>query len=168
MLVPALLYKEELLKKFSAEMYSDRYFYYVGWRGEHTLPQIDDRSNHYIWAIVDQNDPIGYFAYAIDFDTSCAYNFGLYSFAEDQSIMRNASILGRDVFNKLEELVNSYHRVSWRVIGGNPVINSYDSFCVRCEYKGFKVTRVELHDVCKDPQGNYRDEIIYEIINKEK
>jgi hypothetical protein len=45
------------------------------------------------------------------------------------------------------------------MIGGNPVKRHYDKFCAK--HNG---NRVVLHDVCKDENGNYRDEYIYEII----
>jgi hypothetical protein len=59
------------------------------------------------------------------------------------------------------ELVNKHRRIEWRMIGGNPVQRHYDHFI-----KHFHGSRVVLHDVCKDGEGKYRDEYIYEILNK--
>lgn len=167
MLVPAICYKEELLRKFAKEIYTERYFFYTGYGHSHNLPVISetDSDNIYQYAIVDKKkNVIGWFAYKIYVDTQSAENFGLYAFDdEDYSIMRNALVLGHDVFNKMEELVNTYHRVSWRLIQGNPIEPSYDRFCAK--HNGNKVV---LHDVTVDPWGQYRGESIFEIINPEK
>lgn len=161
MLVPAMAYKDKLLEKFAKEMYTDRYFYYVGYGHSHSLPQITDSDNTYQWAIMSDDKIVGWFAYKIYSDIDSVENFGLYSFNDDDSsIMRNALSLGKDVYNKMEELIKSYHKVSWRVIGGNPVIGSYDRLC-----KKFYGNKVHLHDTCKDNHGKYHDEFIYEIID---
>jgi hypothetical protein len=168
MLVPAICYKEELLKKFSKEIYTDRYFLYAGYPHSHQLPVIDDSDDNYRWAIVDKDPesddpsnlvPIGYLAYKVYSDTNSVENFGLYAFED----IPKSSCLGTDVRDKLIELINTYHRVSWRMIGGNPIQHSYD--WVVKKYNG---NIVQLHDVLKDSYGNYRDEFIYEIINPEK
>lgn len=161
MLVPAFLYKEELLRKFAKEMYSDRYFYYCGWGPDHSLPCIDDSEGRYQWASIGRDDElIGYIAYFIDLTTSCADRFGIYTFEDGYNLARNALTFGKDLDILLEELVNNYHRVSWRVIEGNPVIKTYDKICER--YNGNKV---HLHDSTVDRYGNRLGEFIYEIIS---
>ena len=153
MLKPAILYKDEIKQKFSEVIYSKDYFLYEGYAHGHELPQIDSKDNIYQWAIVSKNKVIGWFAYRIEPETDTVYNFGLYSFD------RGNCIIGKDVFNKMNELVRRYRRIEWRVIGGNPVIKHYDKFCKR--HNGNKIT---LHKVAKAPDGDYRDEHIYEII----
>ena len=84
MLKPAMLYKEELLRKFSEEMYSDRYFYYCGYPFQYDLPKIVDSPNDREYAVISNDDEtkvIGYIAYREDSYTSCAYNFGLSHFS---------------------------------------------------------------------------------------
>jgi hypothetical protein len=153
MLVPAILYKTEIEEAFAKEIYTDDYFYYTGYAHGHELPNIVIEDNLYQWAIVDEKEKlIGYMAYRISGD--CAYNFGLYSFDKGNLIV------GRDLFAKMEELVQQYHRIEWHVVGGNHVKRSYDNFCKR--HNGYCV---RLHDVCKDNCGNYHDEYIYEIID---
>lgn len=172
MLKPAYLYKDELEKKFAEVMYNDEYFLYTGYTHSHGLPKIGTFDNEYQWAIVSPKrviyvdeyenitEPteipekiIGWFAYRVQPETDTVLNFGLYSFN------RGNPIIGKDVFEKMEELVFSHRRIEWRVIGGNPVIKHYDKFCER--FLGNKVT---LHDVTKDYNGIYRDEYIYEIV----
>jgi len=156
MLVPAILYKDELENKFQKEIYTERYFYYVGYAYGFELPKIEVRDNYYQWAIVDKNnviDVIGYLAYHICPDVDSVNNFGWYSFEEgNQTVVR-------DTYNKLNELVDQHHRVEWRVIQGNHAKKGYDRFC---EKHGGNI--VCLHDITKDLQGKYRNEYIYEII----
>ena len=85
----------------------------------------------------------------------CVSNFGLYSFDKGNVVV------GIDLFKEMERLVNRYHRVEWRMIGGNPVKKHYDRFCAK---HGGNV--VVLHDVVKDLEGNYLDEYIYEIVKE--
>lgn len=179
MLKPAMAYKDQLDELFANVMYDDDYFLYMGYAHGHELPKIEPLDNIYQWAIVSKtyeqncietgrgqfiyyNDPtrpidkvIGYFAYRYRPETDTVYNFGLYSFDKGNPIV------GHDVFKKMEELCYQHHRVEWRVIDGNPVIRSYDKFCKR--YGGNKIT---LHDVVRDMKGFYRDEHIYEIVDK--
>ena len=68
-------------------------------------------------------------------------------------------MIGRDVFKKLNELVNRFHRVEWRAISGNPACRSYDKFIEK--YNGNKHV---LRDSIRDRAGNYHDDIIYEIV----
>ena len=68
-------------------------------------------------------------------------------------------MIGREVFHKLDELVNRFHRVEWRAISGNPACRSYDSFIEK--YNGNKHV---LKDAIRDRTGNYHDDIIYEIV----
>ena len=50
------------------------------------------------------------------------YNFAIFSFDKGNPI------IGEDLYTKLEELVDKFHRVEWRMVGGNPAERSYDKF----------------------------------------
>ena len=155
MLVPAILYKEQIINKMQEYFYTDDMMYEVGDIDNYT-PNIADEPDRYTfqYAIVDKHkNLIGYMSYAIDWYASCVYNFGLFSFN------RRNILVGRDLFTKMEELVHKFHRIEWRMVGGNPVENSYDKFCNK--YNG---TKYIMKDVFRDRDGNYRDSIIYEII----
>ena len=158
MLVPALLYKQEIEQYFMEHLYDYNMFLYNGYAHCNSLPKIESAENIYQFAIVDKKDkdnPLkGYFSYRIDLLTDCVYNFGLFSFCD-----KNSSIIGIDVYKELVRLHKIHHRIEWRVIGNNPVIKHYDSFCKR-----LKGNRVHLHDVVKDNNNNYQDEYLYEII----
>ena len=126
MLVPAVLYKEQITKEFQKLYYTEDMLFETGcleqWR-----PEIEDipSAGRFDYAIVSGNKLIGFLSYQVDYYCSSAYNFGLMSFD------RGNPIIGKDVFEKLEELVSTLHRVEWRMIGGNPAERGYDAFCER-------------------------------------
>lgn len=158
MLVPAILYKEQIKKEFQKYYYTIDMMYETGCI-ENWMPQIAERpeSWQFQYAIVDNNKKlIGYLGYSVDWYVSKAYNFGLFSFD------RGNVLVGKDVFDKLEELTKIFHRVEWRAVGGNPACRGYDNFIER--HNG---TKHILKDSIKDKSGEYHDDIIYEIVNEE-
>lgn len=158
MLKPAILYREEIIKNMRQFFYTEDMLYETGCM-ENWTPDIHDCPDEstFQFAIVNSNDElIGYLSYKVDWYTSRAYNFGLFSFD------RGNPLVGKDVFNKLEELVNMIHRVEWRAVGGNPACKGYDAFIKR--HNGNKHV---LKDGIKDKYGLYHDDIIYEIISEE-
>ena len=158
MLVPAILYKDEIIKCMQKYFYTDDMMYATGCM-ENWVPNIVESPEEgcYQWAMVDSNDKlIGFLVYRVDFYVSKAYNFGLFSFD------RGNVLVGKDVYTKLEELVNTYHRVEWRAVSGNPACRGYDNFIKR--HNGNKHI---LKDSIKDRNGNYHDNIIYEIVKGE-
>lgn len=157
MLVPAILYKDEIIKNLKRQLYEDEMMYYSGWAGCN-LPQIPDEfdGTNYKFAIIDENNKvIGYFAYSYNMHSKCLNNFGLYAFD------KNNSIIGKDIFCAIRHMIKAYnpHRMEYSMIGGNPVERHYDNFCRR--HNGKKII---LTDVFKDRYGEYHDMTIYEII----
>ena len=155
MLVPAILYKDELEKRFAEKLYTEDAFYYNGYAYGNTVPTISVEDNRFQFAILDKDKVVGWLAYSIipESDTIC--NFGLMGFDNNITV-------AKDLKNKLEELVKNHRRLEWRMIGGNKVEKHYDKFCF--SHGGNKVV---LHDVTKDELGYYHDECIYEIVNGE-
>ena len=158
MLKPALMYREELMHKFSEILYSNDYYLYTA-RGDCTsLPEIKDEYNCYQYAIINSaNEVIGYFSYCIEPVCDSVNNIGLISFDKGNVIV------GKDAFTEIERLINRHHRVEWCAVSGNPAIRNYDKICKR--YYGNKFV---LHDTSKDLSGRYRDLYIYEIIARTK
>ena len=156
MLVPAILYKEQIIKEVQKLLYTKDITFLSGDAGN-WVPQIKECPDYgvYQYAIVDGDKLIGYFAYDVDYYSSNVYNFGLVSY------VRGSLEIGKSIFPKLEELVSKYHRIQWRMVKGNPVERSYDKFCQL--HNGRKLI---LKDCNKDTDGNYIDSIIYEIINE--
>ena len=154
MLKPALLYKEQLLRKFSEVLCTKDYYYYIGYDCGSILPKILEGETLYQYASVDgKGNIIGYLAYEVDIFTDTVKNFGLISFDKGNCV------LGRDLFRKLEELISTHHKVEWCVVDGNPVKRHYDKFCKK--HNG-RVLR--FRDKTKDLRGKYIDTYLYEII----
>lgn len=154
MLVPALLYKEEIEKKMTELMYSDDYYYYMGY-GTH-FPQIDlqTRDCKWMWAIVNKDKKLlGYLCYELDLATDCIRNFGLMSFDKGNPV------IGKEVFDKLKELIKNYYRVEWCCVGDNPALDAYIRFCTK--HKGYIH---KLHSATVNTQGKLVDSFIFEIL----
>lgn len=154
MLVPAILFKEQITREFQKLYYTEDMLLETGDLGQ-WCPNIPDVPNEgqFDYAIISGNKLIGYLSYRVDYYASKAYNFGLISFDKGNPIV------GKDLFEKLEELVSVLHRVEWRMVGGNPVERHYDKFCKR--HHGIKHI---LKDAVRDSDGNYRNDVIYEIV----
>jgi len=159
MLVPAVLYKNQIIKGMQRYFYTTDMMYETGCM-ENWTPNIFDcpDESQFQYAIVDKNKKlVGYLGYSVDWYASKAYNFGLFSF--DRGNLQ----VPKDVFERLEELVNTLHRVEWRAVGGNPACRGYDNFIKK--HNGKKHI---LKDSIKDRIGNYHDDIIYEIVHNEE
>lgn len=158
MLVPAILYKDQIIKEFQKYYYTTDMMYETGCMEQWT-PNIFECPDGGIFqfAIIDKDKKlIGYLGYSVNWYASKAYNFGLFSFD------RGNVLVVKDLFNKLEELITRFHRVEWRAVGGNPACRGYDSFIKRhCGNKHI------LKDALKDKDGNYHDDIIYEIVRSD-
>lgn len=161
MLKPALLYKEELERKFAECLYSDEYFYYSGWEPGSLLPCIREEANLYQYAIVDkENNLLGYMAYQIEPTIRRASAFGIYSF--DKGNYR----VGKDIYDKVMELICQNASIEWRAIEGNPAIRSYESFIYKLKkYSFLSCYTTKLHNTSIDKYGVYHDEYIFEIVN---
>lgn len=158
MLIPAILKKKEIEEHFKCYFYSDDMMYETG-NLDNWIPGITEDNGSVQYAIVDKDGKLlGYFGYYIDWYSSSASQFGLFSFD------RGNRIIGIDILKEMRKLIHKYklHRIEWRMIGGNPVEKHYDRFCTK--YHGRKIL---LHDAVKDRNGKYHDDVIYEIINEE-
>lgn len=161
MLVPAVLYKDEIEKQFAKRIYDNDMFYYQGYTHGHELTEIKLQDNLYQWAIIGKNDNlIGYFSYRIDPASDNVYNFGFYSFDKGNALVAH------DVFKKMKELIKEHHRVEWRGVGGNPALEGYKNFVAKIAIENpFWIVKIhKMIDVTKDNQGNYHDEYIFEIL----
>lgn len=156
MLVPAILYKDEIINGLAKYIYEDEMTFYSGWNG-YTLPEIPNEFDgyNYRYAIIDENSVVGYFCYYYDTHSRCLSNFGLYSFDKGNPI------IGKDILREIRRIIKKFkpHRMEWRMIGGNPVEKHYDRFCQKYHGRKFILT-----DVFKDRYGKYHNDVIYEII----
>lgn len=82
MLVPAILFKDEIKKKSAEYIYSNDMFYYTGCLGNNliNIPENFDGVNYH-WAIINENkELIGYFRYSYYIQSRILNNFGLITF----------------------------------------------------------------------------------------
>ena len=161
MLKPAILYQDQLERKFQENLYTEDYYYYAGYEGCSSVPDITAEDHRYHWVSVDSSDNIlGYFTYYIYRVPDTVCSFGLYAFK------KHSPTFARDIYRKLENLIENHHRLEWRMISTNPIGDAYNRFLKQYgNYNRLQTTRLVLHDVNVDPDGKYSDDIIYEIIN---
>lgn len=155
MLIPAIQRKEEIVREFQKYYYTTDMLYETG-SMDNWCPDIvncPDNST-FQYAVIDGNNKLlGYLGYYVDWYSSRAYNFGMISFD------RGNVLFAKDVFEKMEELVETFHRVEWRMVGGNPAQRGYDNFIKK--HNGNKHI---LKDCIRDKDGKYHDDVIYEIV----
>lgn len=159
MLKPAICYKEEIEDALKEYFYTDDMMWYVGYVDSSLIHILDKGENgNYQYAVVSEDGEyiIGYIAYSIDLYSSCAYNFGAFSFD------RGNPLMGKELYNVIEKLIARFHRVEFRAIGGNPATKGYDRLLKIHSDIG---TKHILRDTFRDTNGNYHDEYIYEFIN---
>lgn len=175
MLKPALLYKDEILRKFAERVYTDDYCYYMSGPDGAVMPKITDDDYHQFqyaivepakeWELVGTTDNptflpstsetvIGYFTYRRDTYTDTIQDIGLMSFDKGNILV------GLSVLRKMRELVKLHHRVTWSVVEGNPAKPIYDRFCRR--YGGIIH---HFRECAKDKYNKYVDSYTYEIVN---
>ena len=158
MLKPAICYKEEIENALKQYFYTDDMMYYMGCLGSGLIKVADESDgSKYQFAVVGKDgNLIGYIGYYIDRYSSCVYNFGAFSFD------RGNPVMGMDLYNLLEKLVNTMHRVEFRAVGGNPAVRGYDRFLEKHSDIGVKHV---LKDAFKDSNGVYHDDYIYEFVH---
>lgn len=160
-LKPAILYKTQIEDKFKEQLYTDSYYYYQGWpsNGVPTICRNSEESGDWEFAIVDNDELIGYVGFWIDLTCRSANRFGLMSFKENSNLKIGFAL--RDIMKFLIEDLK-LHRIEFRMVSGNSVESGYDYFLKL--YNGNKIT---LHDATIDIYGKYHDVHIYEFIFKE-
>lgn len=155
MLVPAVLYKNEIEELCMKNYYTDAMLFETGTL-DNWFPHIHEQpsANQFQFASVNkEGELLGFFCYTVDWYADVAYNFGMMS-----QQTANAAF-AKDIFDKMEELVSRHHRVEWRMVGGNPVEKSYDRFIER--HNGKKYV---FKDRIRDKEGCFRNDIMYEVV----
>ena len=162
MIRPAILFKEELSKAFSSQLYSQEYFWYEGGI-ENYEQEIREESDKFQFAIFDHEQLVGYISFRVDWYCSSAFNFGLVSFTDKPSLIMTSAIL--EVIKMIDGF--NLHRIDFRCISGNPAESGYDGIIGRFSGK-YNLRKVEFKDNSRDRQGNYHSTIMYELIRKSK
>ena len=166
MLIPAVVYKDEIIQYSNKLRYSTQMMYYNGCveTGPMNI-ESESTEGRYQWAVVDDNNElVGYIGYAVDYFSGCVYGFGLISFKNNKRAM------SAGVLRAIKHILSMHpHRVEWRCIGDNPALIGYKKIVDRIVKKNnFTDNVVVLHDTFKDAQGVYHDCCIFELLESRR
>lgn len=162
MIRPAIFFKDELTKAFGSILYTQEHFYYEGGIDNYEQ-EITEEADKFQFAILDHEQLVGYISFRVDWYCSCAYNFGLISFADRPSKVIASAILA--VIKMIEGF--NLHRIDFRCICGNPAERGYDGIIEKFHGK-YNLRKFAFVDNTRDRQGYYHDTIVYEMIRKSK
>jgi hypothetical protein len=164
MLKPAFLLKNEIEKEIIDRFYYTDKMFYATASVKSYLPTISTDNDIYQYAILNKNKKlIGYIEYAIEFYESKAYNFLLFSFADNIS---DKFLFGKEVLSQIEKILCTCHRIEWKAVQGNKACKAYDNLIKRYSHKDNCIAeKLILHDSSLDKYHYYHDDYIYQIIN---
>ena len=159
LLKPAILYKDEIERKYCEYFYS-REMYQVMGCVTSAIPQIKASGNDpgfRQFAIVDlEGNCIGYLHYTIYFDRRLVDAFELLGF-------ESTPLIGKALYDELYRLSHIYHLVTFGAVGSNPVIKHYMHAC-----KKLKGSYVVERDVIMDNECNLDDYYRFQILNPDE
>ena len=159
LLKPAILYKDEIERKYCEYFYS-REMYQVMGCVTSAIPQIKASGNDpgfRQFAIVDlEGNCIGYLHYTIYFDRRLVDAFELLGFV-------STPLIGKALYDELYRLSHIYHLVTFGAVGSNPVIKHYMHTC-----KKLKGSYVVERDVIMDNECNLDDYYRFQILNPDE
>lgn len=156
MLKNAMLYKEELLRKYQEVMYDLDYIYYSGGTGNCNLMIPENTYEKHCFASVDKNDNvIGYIAYNVDFAAKSCYNFGAISFE------RGNVNYTKDLLRAIDDIFRKYkmNRLDFYCILDNPIRTTYQKLIEK--YGGRVVGVLEDNSMLLD--GKIHSSIMFEL-----
>lgn len=158
MIKPAQLYTEELKRLYCETWYDPKYMYYRGWTGSQDLQIPDNCYDSHAFAILDNNEVIGYITYAVNFITKVADRFGIISF-------KPSIIFGIDLMKIIDDIFIKYkmNKIEFCCISGNPVLKHYYRFIEK--FGGREVGVYKQSVMLTD--GELHDEILFELFAKD-
>lgn len=164
MIIPAAKYKTEI------ETFCDEHRYDQGmlwFQGTIEHGRIDvlrddyDDGTRFQWAIVDKEKQlVGYMSYRFDPYARSLHGIGLYAFTDNHIAMMQGIL---DVIKEIKKL--NPHRIEFRAVSGNPAISNYDKIINHFTNR-YTVNVMVYHDVFRDIYGKYRNDLIYELVEK--
>lgn len=178
MLVPAIQYKEEIEKAFQKIQYTDKYLWYTGSIDNYDL-EVKTERDKFAFAIVYQEELIGYVSFRVDWYCSMAYNFGLIKFKDEVKDKEKVNNWGchvrvntsRIMFTAIIEIMRmiesfNLHRIDFRCVSGNPVWKKYEHLLLWFHRRDWIGNMIVFRDNIRDRQGYYHDTICYELIRR--
>lgn len=167
MLVPAVVYKNEIEDLFKRIQYSDEYLWYTGSIDNYNI-EVETAENRFAYAIVHNDRVIGYISFRVDWYCSMAYNFGLIRFADRKDKVATSVMMAAIIYilKKLQSF--NLHRIDFRCISGNPAMRNYNSILEIIEKtQNYQINKLIFTDSIKDMKGKYHSTVCYELIRIE-
>lgn len=159
MIKAALLYKDELQKKFLEHWYEPGTKYYSGTCcGIPDLVNTNMDKRQYV-SIGKDGSVIGYIAHNINWCTRSAQNWGMISF--DKGNLTFIRDLRTVVTNLLVK--ENFNRVEWWCFADNPAVRGYCNFVKR--FGGKEVGH--MHNSAMFSDGSLHDTLIFEILKED-
>lgn len=165
MLVPSVLYEQELKKLMAEHWYDPRYQYYFDGTARNNgylCPQ--NRCDDSAWSIrefvsVDNGKVVGFFRYMFSDMTNSCCNFGLCSFDFGNRTFIEDVLLGfYDIF-----YTYNFNRIEFLCVSDNPAVDLYRKFISR--YGGREVGTFRQVTKCLD--GKIHDCIVFEVLKND-
>ena len=168
MIVPAIVYKDEIENQFRRIQYTDKYLWYTGSIDNYNI-EVETNENRFAYAIVHNDLVIGYISFRVDWYCSMAYNFGLIRFADSHD-KAATSVMTSAIMQILKMLLSfNLHRIDFRCISGNPAQRNYDGIIDIIEKtQDYWVNKLVFTDNIKDYKGRYHSTICYELLRKKR
>lgn len=181
MLVPAIQYKLEIEKEFQKIQYTDKYLWYTGSIDNYDL-EVKTEGDKFAFAIVYQEELVGYISFRVDWYCSMAYNFSLIKFKSEVKDKEDVDNQGcpvivntsRIMFIAIWEVIRmiesfNLHRIDFRCVDSNPARIHYSRISRKIREQGkYDFNLIVFTDNIRDRQGNYHDTIVYELIRREE
>lgn len=160
MLVPAILYKDQLIKKHREIWFDDKYTYWNSGIYWEDLTVNTDTWNEHQFVSVYNGEIIGYIAYSINRSANIAYSLNVLKYSNHFS-----ATFSLDLGQALQDIFEKFHfnKLNFSVIIGNPIEESYDRIIDR--YNGRIVGTYKDHVRLQD--GKLCDQKLYEIMSEE-
>jgi RimJ/RimL family protein N-acetyltransferase len=148
--------------------------------------EVKTEGDKFAFAIVFQEELIGYVSFRVDWYCSMAYNFSLIKFKDkvedkeefvyvhgyptgEHPMIPTTKIMAsaiREVMRMVESF--NLHRIDFRCVSGNPVEKNYWRISQKIRERGkYAFNLIVFTDNIKDTHGNYHDTICYELTRRE-
>lgn len=160
MLVPAILYKEELQKTMIKTCWFNEKYKYFN-QGFEVMEKIeeDTEKQHQFVSVNKDGKICGMLFYYVDRKTRSVCGLNAASFDVDPVTY------GRDVLRAIDDIFNkfNFHKMCFGVVVGNPIERTYDRLCSKAggRIAGYYRDDAMLMD------GSYADIKVYEIMRDE-
>lgn len=158
MIKPAQLYTEELKRLYCETWYDPKYIYYHSDIGTQELQFSDNNYERHSFAILENNEVVGYISYRLNWASKVTYNFGIISF-------KQSLVFGKDLMKIIDDIFMKYkmNKMEFYAFSDNPVIKHYYNFINR--FGGREVGILKESALLMD--GKLHDSVMFELFAKD-